>query len=206
MSEVKLTVKQERVLSFLRTFLQKAGYPPTVREISNQLNLSGPNSAKKYLDILERKGFIRKIPNSSRAIEILEPRKEVFTRMVPLVGKIQAGVPVLAVENIEKRIAVDSTIARNQDMFLLRVEGDSMIDSHILDGDLALIRPQETAEQGEIVAVMIDDEATVKHFYQEQNGIRLQPANSTMAPIIIQDDLKDVKIIGKVAGIIRTME
>jgi len=126
--------------------------------------------------------------------------------MLPVVGNIRAGTPLLAVENIEGNIAVDSSLARNEEMFFLRVQGQSMIDAHIMEGDLALIRPQETVEQGEIAAALIGDEATIKYFFKENNSIRLQPANPAMDPIIIHDTNEEVKVIGKVVGIIRDIE
>jgi len=202
----KLTKKQERVLGFVKKYIHDAGFPPTVREIAHHLGMSGPNSAKKFLDILERKGFIKRSAKSSRAIEILDDKKGVFTRILPVVGTIRAGMPLLAVENIEERIAVDSSFARSGDMFFLRVRGDSMVDAHIMDGDRALIRPQETVEQGEIAAVLIGEEATIKYFYREPNAVRLVPANAAMKPLHIRRDGQEVRIIGKVVGIIRTME
>ena len=204
--EKKLTAKQEWVLNFLRQHMRDFGYPPTIREIAERLGLAGPNSAKKFLDILERKGCIRRAVKSSRAIELLDEKKGVFTRMIPVVGKIRAGTPLLAVENIEERIAVDSSIARHEDMFFLRVEGDSMIDVHIVDGDLAMIRPQERVEQGEIAAVLIGHEATIKYFFREKDSIRLQPANPAMNPVFIGQGKQEVRITGKVVGIIRKME
>ena len=202
----KLTVKQERVFNFLKKHLVESGYPPTVREIASVLGMSGPHGAKKILDILERKGYIRKTARGSRAIEILGARSEARTRMVPLVGTIRAGIPLLAVENIEGSLAIDQSIARGEDTFILRVQGDSMVEASILDGDLALVRPQAQVEQGEIAAVLIGDEATVKYFFREHGGVRLQPANSAMEPFIIKEGRADVSIIGKVVGIIRRLE
>jgi len=205
--DARLTLKQQRVLDFIKKHIHDSGYPPTVREIAERLGLAGPNSAKKFLDILERKGFLRRKAGISRAIELLDVEKKVFTRMVPIVGTVRAGVPVLAVQQIEGRIAVDAALARTDDMFFLRVRGDSMIDAHILDGDLALIRPQSRVEQGEIAAVLVGDEATIKYFFKEQHAIRLQPANAAMKPLRIAAGGKDtVRIIGKVAGIVRRME
>jgi len=204
--EINITKKQERVLNFLKKFILDTGYPPTVREISESLGLAGPNSAKKFLDILERKGCIRRAAKSSRAIELLDEAKGAFARMIPIVGNIRAGTPLLAVENIGGSIAVDSSMARKEDMFFVRVQGQSMLDAHIMEGDLALIRPQETVEQGEIAAVLIGDEATIKYFFRENNSIRLQPANPAMDPIIIHDTNEEVKVIGKVVGIVRDME
>ena len=202
----KLTVKQERVFNFIRKYKEERGYPPTVREITENLGLSGPNSAKKFLDILERKGWIKKTAKSSRAIEILSEEKKVQPYMIPVVGNIQAGAPILAIENIEEHIAIDPSLAGGKDAFFLKVQGSSMIDAHIMDGDLAMVRPQSTVEQGEIAAVLIGEEATIKYFFKEYTFIRLQPANPRMEPIFINEDNEDVKIIGKITGIVRKMD
>jgi len=198
----KLTRKQERVFLFLREYLGGKGYPPTVREIAGHLGLAGPNSAKKFLDILERKKYIRRSPGVSRAIEIMEhPLPAVRTRMVPVLGRIAAGRPVLAVENVEDSIALDSSLARWKDTFILRVQGDSMTEAHIQDNDLVLVRPQTVAENGDIAAVVINEEATVKKFFKKKDHIVLKPANSAMEPIVIRKS--EVRIIGKVVGVIR---
>jgi repressor LexA len=198
----KLSRKQERVFSFLIDHLKGKGYPPTVREIAGHLGLAGPNAAKKSLDILQRKGYIRKAPGSSRAIEVVDHSlPSARTRMVPVLGRIAAGRPVLAVENIEDRIVLDKSFVRWKDAFILRVRGDSMIDAHIQDNDLVLIRPQPITENGEIAAVVIGEEATVKRFFRRKNHIVLRPANSAMKHIVIRGG--DVRVIGKVVGVIR---
>lgn len=199
-----LTKRQERVLAFLIRHIDAKGYPPTVREIASHLGISGPKGAKKFLDILERKGYIRRLSGSSRAIEVLYPsRQEGY--MAPIVGRIRAGAPVLAVENLEGEIAVDPSLTKGKEAFFLRVEGESMIDAHIQDGDYALIRPQPTAENGEIVAVLIDEEATLKRFYREKDRIRLEPANPAMRPIIVTKE-KGAVVLGKVIAIFRRYE
>jgi repressor LexA len=199
----QLTSKQQRVLNFLENFIDEHGYPPTTREIASRLELAGPNSAKKYLDILERKGMIRKTARSSRAIELIGRESiPVSGRPVPLIGCIQAGSPLLAVENIERHINIDPSIARTEGMFFLRVQGDSMIDAHIKPGDLALINPQKQIEQGDVAVVRVGDEATLKYFFREKNRIRLQPANAAYDPIYLYEE-DDVEVIGKVAGILR---
>jgi len=202
----QLSLKQQQVLECIKGHIRSCGYPPTVREIADRLGLAGPHSAKKILDILEKKGRIRRLARSSRAIELLDERQGIFTRTLPVLGSIRAGAPLLALENISARVAVDADLATQDNMFLLRVQGDSMVGAHILDGDLALIRPQQTVEQGEIAAVRIGDEATVKHFFRDRHCIRLQPANPAMAPILIPDEQAEVYIIGKVVGIIRGMQ
>ena len=201
-----LTDKQARVLTFLKDFIRKQGFPPTVREIANQLGMSGPHSAKRFLDMLEQKGYIRRVARSSRAIELIETLSVPRVRMVPLVGRVRAGSPLLAEENIESTIALDPTIARWNNVFLLRVVGDSMTDAHIADGDLALVKPQPTIENGEIAVVLIQEEATIKRFYKDNGTVRLEPANATMSPIIIQSGDAEVSIVGKVVAIVRKID
>jgi repressor LexA len=202
-----LTFKQRRILDFLKEHINNAGYPPTVREIARYFKMSGPYSAKRYLDMLEKKGYIRRTANSSRAIEIMEAKHvPASVRMVPLIGRVSAGTPLLAHENIECYIALDRSMAKWDSTFLLRVSGESMIDVHITHGDLALVKPQPTASNGEIVVALIDDEATIKKFYKTNTHIRLQPANSHMKPIIIKKRDTQVHILGKVVAILRNIE
>ncbi len=202
-----LSAKQQRVLTFIREHIRDCGYPPTVREIASQLGLAGPNSAKKYLDILQRKGYVRRTARSSRAIELIEPSGGAGdVRLVPVVGTIPAGTPLYAVESRQGTVAIDASLCRADGMFFLRIRGDSMKDAHIVDGDLALIRPQHSVEQGEIAAVRIGDEATVKYFYREKNNVRLQPAHDGMEPIIVDVCRSDVSIIGKVVSVFRVLE
>jgi repressor LexA len=203
----KLSAKQARVLDCIKAHLRQAGYPPTVREISVKLGLAGPNSAKKFLDILERKGCIKRRAGCSRAIELKETSGGRAALTLPVVGAIQAGEPLLAVESSGERIAVDASFAHGEGLFFLRVKGDSMIDAHVMDGDLALIRPQPEVARGDMAAVLIGDEATLKYFYKEKNAIRLQPANPAFKPIVVQKkDAGQIHIIGKVIGVMRKME
>jgi repressor LexA len=203
----ELTSTQERVLSFLKDFLEKKGFPPTLREIAFHFGLRGPKAPQKTLTILERKGYIRKIPGGSRAIEILSPSPVRLTQIIPIpiIGRVQAGEPVLAVENIEGYIHLDRNLVSSEDVFLLRVQGDSMIDAHIQDGDFALVKPQPNAENGEIVVALIEDEATIKRIFQKRDLIRLEPANPEMEPIIVKKGEKNVTIVGKVIGIFRKL-
>ncbi len=212
-----LTPRQQEVLDFLVEHVNSKGYPPTVREIGAYLGISGPKGAKKFLDILERKGYIRRVSRSSRAIEIvraLEPEPEPTPApapvkeehfMVPIVGKIRAGSPILAVENLEGEIPVDPYLAKGKDLFFLKVEGDSMIDAHIQEGDYALIRSQPTAENGDIVAVLIKEEATLKKFYRQRDRVILKPANPRMKPIIITPE-SPATILGKLIAVFRQYE
>lgn len=203
----ELTARQKEVFEFLKDFLQKKGFPPTLREIAFHFGLRGPKSPQKTLSILERKGFIRKVPGGSRAIEIISFPQFSLTHIlsVPIVGKVKAGEPILAVENIEGYINLDRNLASSGDVFLLRVEGDSMIDAHIQDGDFALVKPQPNAENGEIVVALIEDEATIKRIFQKRDLIRLEPANPKMDPIVVKKGEKRVTIVGKVIGIFRKL-
>jgi repressor LexA len=199
----KLTKKQERIFSFIRAHLERFGYPPTLREIVSHVKLSGPHHAKKFLDILERKGYIERLAKSSRAIKLLNRPP---SRSIPIVGKVRAGVPLLAVENIEGFLALDQKVARFENSFLLRVEGDSMIDAQIKDGDLALVKAQSTAENGEIVVALLGEEATVKKFFKDSDSIRLEPANPRVKPMVIKKGEGEVTILGKVVAIVRDLE
>ena len=217
----ELTAKQKEVFEFLKDFLQKRGFPPTLREIASHFGLKGPKAPQKTLNILERKGYIRKVPGGSRAIEIIGsrvgrhgglPYKMGFvesastpTFPIPIVGRVQAGEPILAIENIEGYLNLDQNLVSSGDVFLLRVQGDSMIEAHIQDGDFALVKPQPNAENGEIVVALIEDEATIKRIFQKRDLIRLEPANPKMDPIVVKKGEKRVTIVGKVIGILRKL-
>ena len=202
-SKKKLTTRQREVLSFLIRFLKRRGYPPTVREIARHFGLKGPKSPKKRLDALEEKGYIRRRPGRSRAIEVVGVSPSLSYRLVPLVGRVRAGDPSLAFEDLEGEIALDRSLARGEETFFLRVRGDSMIGEHIRDGDLALVQPQSAVENGEIAVVLMDDEATVKRVYRDEGALRLQPSNPAMRPIIVGRDERRITIVGKVVGIYR---
>jgi len=204
-SRKELTATQEKVLNFLKDYLLEKGFPPTLREIASHFGLRGPKAPQKTLTILERKGYIRKVPGVSRAIEILDYPQFSLTHIlsVPIVGKVKAGEPILAVENIEGYINLDRSLISSRDVFLLRVVGDSMIDAHIQDGDFALVKPQPHVENGEIVVALIEDEATIKRIFQKRDLIRLEPANPKMEPIVVKKGEKKVTIVGKVVGIFR---
>jgi repressor LexA len=219
--ERELTETQKRVFNFLKDYLLEKGFPPTLREIASYFGLRGPKAPQKTLNILERKGCIRKVPGGSRAIEILGskvgrhsglPYKMGFvesatapTLPIPIIGRVQAGEPILAVENIEGYINLDRNLASSGDVFLLRVQGDSMIDAHIQDGDFALVKPQPNAENGEIVVALIEDEATIKRIFKKRDLIRLEPAHPKMEPIVVKKGEKKLTIVGKVIGIFRKL-
>ncbi|HEV2358146.1 MAG TPA: transcriptional repressor LexA [bacterium] len=199
-----LTKRQREILEYLLDTMQRKGYPPSVREIGTALGLTSSSTVHSHLAALEKKGYIRRDPSKPRAIEILkdgasQPPKRVVN--VPVVGRIAAGAPLLADENIEDVFPLPRDFVREDGAFMLRVRGESMIDAGIYDGDYVVIRPQATAANGEIVAALIGDEATVKRFYKERDHIRLQPENSTMSPILT----RDVTIIGKAVALIRRL-
>ena len=202
-----LTKKQLKFLSFLKELLQERGYPPTVREIMDGLGLSSTKMVKKYLDVLERKGYIKRQFNSPRAIEIIEASgRSLELSTVPIVGKGRAGTPHPGIEDVEGYLSVDKNKSRSNNAFFLRVVGDSMIEAYIQEGDLVLVKPQPVANNGEIVIALINDEATVKRFYKKGNTIQLKPEHPTMKPIIIKEGQADVHIIGKVTAVIRQLD
>lgn len=202
-----LTRKQAGFFNFLKEYFQERGYPPTVREIMDGLGFSSTNIVRKYLDILERKGYIRRQFNSPRSIEIIDiSTKSSEVRHVPVVGKVRAGIPHPAIEDTEGYFSIDKTLCRNSKAFLLRVIGDSMIDAHILDGDLVLVVPQPVANNGEVVVALINDEATVKRFYKKGDTIVLRPEHPTMKPIVVKQEDAQVGIIGRVVAVIRQLD
>lgn len=197
-----LSDKQIQILNYLKDQVKLKGYPPSVREICEAVGLKSTSTVHGYLTRLEKKGCIRRDPSKPRAIEILNsdivpPINEIIN--VPIMGKITAGIPILAVENTEDTFPIPIEYVNNDDVFMLHVEGHSMIEAGIYDRDLILVRKQNTAINGDIVVAMIDDSCTVKRFYRENDHIRLQPENSTMSPIIVNE----VTIIGKVTGLFR---
>jgi len=204
----KMSNRQQAILEFIKTQVREKGYPPSVREIGEAVGLASSSTVHGHLDRLEKKGLIRRDPTKPRAIEILDdsdstPPRELTSpvRHVPLVGKVTAGQPITATENIEEYFPLPAHMVGDQPVFMLSVSGDSMIEAGIHDGDYVIVRQQQTANNGDIVVAMTEDnEATVKTFYKERDHIRLQPENSAMEPI----RLKNVTILGKVIGLIRS--
>lgn len=203
----KLSNRQQAILDFIRSEVRERGYPPSVREIGEAVGLASSSTVHGHLDRLEKKGFIRRDPTKPRAIELLGDENELdMVRLavskVPLVGKVTAGQPITAVENIEEYFPLPSNIVRDDEVFMLTVVGDSMIDAGIHDGDYVIVRQQQTASNGDIVVAMTEDnEATVKTFFKERDHIRLQPENSSMEPL----RYKHVTVLGKVIGLFRDM-
>jgi repressor LexA len=197
-----ITKRHETVLAFVKKHLLERGFPPTVREIAAHLGITSLKAVQRHLDALEKKGYIRKTGGISRAIDVIG-QSIPQVREIPIVGVVRAGEPNLAAENIEGTIALDSSLAKGDNTFFLRVKGQSMIEAHIQEGDLALVRPQPDADNGDIVVALIGDEATLKIYYREKDRIRLQPANSQMEPIYVYHDDPPFNMVGKVVGIFR---
>lgn len=198
----ELTQRQKEVLDFISEMMEKKGFPPTIREIGQKFKITSTNGVRAILSALSSKGYIRRKPLISRGIELLKAVRSDLV-YVPLVGRISAGLPVLAVENIEGNIGIDKTLFPGEGIFFLKVVGDSMRDAGILNGDYVLAQQQKTAEKGEIVVAMIGNEATVKRFFPEKNRVRLEPANPEYGPIIVEKKTPDFFIAGKVIGLLR---
>lgn len=193
--------KQSEIYNFIKDQVQSKGYPPSVREICLAVGLKSTSTVHGHLERLEKKGYIRRDPTKPRAIELLKDsviRKELID--IPIIGKITAGVPILAVENVEDTFTIPLNFTKtNNELFMLKVSGISMIEAGILDGDLAIIEKINAAKNGDIVVALIDNEATIKRFFKEKGHVRLQPENSSMSPIIV----KDCSILGILVGIYR---
>ena len=202
----ELTKRQQQILDFIRAEIHRCGYPPSVREIGEAVGLSSSSTVHSHLAALEAKGFLRRDPSKPRALEVLDYRETErgidygSVRAVPVVGSVAAGQPILASENIEQTLSMPTEIVGDS-TFILRVRGESMIEAGIMDGDFVVVRQQPTADNGQIVVAMIDDEATVKTFYREADRVRLQPENSRMEPIYA----RDVTILGKVVALFRRL-
>ncbi|WP_203246300.1 transcriptional repressor LexA [Sporosarcina beigongshangi] len=201
----KISKRQEDILSFIKAEVKKKGYPPSVREIGEAVGLASSSTVHGHLARLESKGFIRRDPTKPRAIEILDPEgleaMKPGVLNVPLVGKVTAGLPITAIENIEEYFPLPESFGTTEDkLFMLEIVGNSMIEAGILNGDHVIVKQQQTAQNGEIVVAMTEEEeATVKRFFKEKDYFRLQPENSSMDPIIVDN----VSILGKVVGVYR---
>lgn len=202
MSYGKITEKQQQILDYMKQEILNKGYPPTVRDICEAVNLKSTSSVHSHLESLEKNGYIRRDPTKPRAIEIIDENFNLTRREmvnVPLVGRVAAGEPILAVENIESYFPIPAEYMPNAESFMLKVKGESMINAGIMDGDQILVEKCNTARNGEMVVALVEDSATVKTFYKESDHIRLQPENDTMDPIIVPN----CEIIGKVFGVFR---
>lgn len=207
--------KQQMILDFVNKEVMERGYPPSVREICSAVGFKSTSTVHSYLSRLERNGFIHKDATKPRALKVVgsqvntqhrSVQDDIYSRKelvnVPIVGKVTAGQPILAVENIEDTFPLPASVLQNSEAFMLRVQGDSMIDAGILDKDLVLVRQQSVAQNGDVVVALIEDEATVKTFYKERGYFRLQPENKFLEPIIVKENLS---ILGKVIGVFRML-
>ena len=193
----KISAKQQEILDFLKNTILSTGYPPTVREICEAVHLKSTSSVFQHLEKLEKNGYIKRDESKPRAIEIIDDNFNMLRRetvSVPMVGRVAAGQPLLAVQNVESYFPIPAEYMPNAQSFMLRVKGDSMINIGIFDGDTIIVQQQKTAKNGDIVVALVEDSATVKTFYKEDGHIRLQPENDNMDPIIVDDCL----ILGKV--------
>ncbi len=198
-----LTPRERLILDVIKDNIRSKGYPPSVREIGHMAGLKSTSTVHSYLKRLEEKGLLRRDPTKPRALELLErtlpPNQPV--RLVPLLGRVAAGEPILAVENQEDVFPLPASFTGEGEFFMLRVRGDSMVEAGILDGDLVVVRRQPSADNGDIVVALLEDEATVKRFFRETDHIRLQPENKTMSPVRVQNPI----ILGKVVGLLRKL-
>jgi repressor LexA len=203
-----LTARQQQALDYISYCLRERGYPPTLREIGEHMGIRSTNGVNDHLKALERKGYLVREELKSRALRPVDFEPE-GSMEIPILGKVAAGQPILAQEDITDRVRVDRWFigaVQSKEVFGLVIQGESMLEDGILDGDYIFVRKQQTAEQGEVVVVMIDGEATCKRFFREGDRIRLQPANETMQPIFVHaSQFRDVDILGKVVGVYRKL-
>ncbi len=198
----KITKKQEEILTYIKQEILDHGYPPSVREICEAVHLKSTSSVHAHLETMEKNGYIRRDPTKPRAIEIIDDQFQLARREMvnlPLLGKVAAGEPIFAEQNIEDYFPIPADYMPNQESFMLKVQGESMINAGIFDGDMLIVKRQETAKNGDIVVALVDDSATVKTFYKEDGHYRLQPENDSMEPIIVDQ----VSILGQVFGVFR---
>ncbi len=205
MVELSLTKRQQEIFDFIKRYSARYGYPPTVRDIGKAVGLASSSTVHAHLANLEKAGLLRRDPSKPRAIEMLDKAVGSVKSIVrpgglPLVGQVAAGSPILAEENIEEYVEVPGAAGGADGEYVLRIRGESMTGVGILEGDLVVVRPQETARDGEIVVALVGEEATVKRFFQEDDHVRLQPENVAMQPI----RSKDVRVLGRVVGLLRT--
>ncbi len=202
MAQGKISAKQLEILEYIKSQILERGFPPAVRDICEAVHLKSTSSVHSHLETLEKNGYIRRDPTKPRAIEILDDNFNFIRREmvnVPIVGRVAAGEPLLAEQNIENYFPIPMEYMPNKQTFMLKVQGESMINAGILDGDYVLVEERETTCDGEMVVALIEDGATVKTFYKEEENIRLQPENDTMEPIIVSD----CTVLGKVIGVFR---
>jgi repressor LexA len=201
MVELNLTKRQQEIFDFVRSYGSEHGYPPTVRDIGKAIGLTSSSTVHAHLANLEKLGLLKRDPTKPRAIEVLvdKAKSAIAPAGLPLVGQVAAGQPVLAEENIEEYVPVPGIAGGDEGEFVLRVKGDSMVNAGIFEGDYVIVRPQDTADDGEIVVALVGEEATVKRFFREAEHVRLQPENDSLEPILS----RDVQVLGRVVGVCR---
>ena len=199
--DLKLTKRQQEIFDFIKRYSARHGYPPTVRDIGKAIGLTSPSTVHTHLHNLEKIGMLKRDPSRPRALELLvdTARKAVAPSGLPLVGRVAAGAPVVADENIEEYVDVPDIAGGDDGGFVLRVDGDSMKDAGILDGDHVVVQPRSTARNGEIVVALVGEDATVKRFFKESDHVRLQPENEALEPI----RTREAQVIGRVVGVCR---
>jgi len=203
---IEPTEKQASILKFISRYAESSGYPPTIREIAGRFGLASTKGVKAQLDALERKGLLRRKGRGARALEVVGARKR-NARAVPVLGKVPAGIPTLAIEEMEGEFLLDNSLVSGEECFLLHISGESMVEESILDGDYALVKPQPIAESGDIVVAMIDGEATLKRFHKDRERIVLEPANRNMKPLVVEKGGEgEISIVGKVIAVLRLFE
>lgn len=204
----KISKKQTEILEYMKNEIINRGFPPSVREICEAVNLKSTSSVHSHLETLEKNGYIHRDPTKPRAIEIVDDNFNLARREtvnVPILGKVAAGEPLLAVENVEGYFPILSEYMPNRETFMLVVQGDSMINAGIFSGDYVVVEKREDAENGDTIVALVDDSATVKTFYKENGHIRLQPENDTMSPILVHPD-QFFQVLGKVIGVFRFLK
>lgn len=205
----KISKKQSEILEYMKNEILNRGFPPSVREICEAVNLKSTSSVHAHLETLEKNGYIRRDPTKPRAIEIVDDNFNLVRREtvnVPIIGKVAAGEPLLAVENIDGYFPIPAEFMPKNQAFMLVVHGESMINAGIFDGDYVVVEQQETANNGERIVALVEDSATVKTFYKEDDLIRLQPENDYLEPIIVHPEKQSFQILGKVIGVFRFMK
>lgn len=201
----ELTKRQRVILNFIHSFSRKKGFQPSMREIGEHFGIRSTHGVHRHLQALQKKGYLKRPPGQGRALELVHFPPQTGSVEIPVVARVAAGAPLLAVENIEETLVIDRSIVRGKSNFFLKVKGDSMVNAHILDSDYVLVKPQPSAENGDIVVALIEDEATVKRLYRKGKTIQLKPENPTMKPIEVDAADGRFEIVGKVVGVFRRL-
>ena len=200
-----LTKRQRDILNFIHTFSRKKGFQPSMREIGERFGIKSTHGVHRHLQALQKKGYLKRPQGQGRALELVHFMPKKSSVEVPVVARVAAGEPLLAVEHVEETLALDQSLVKGKDNFFLRVKGDSMINAHILDSDFVLVKPQPSADNGDIVVALIEDEATIKRFFQKGKTVELRPENPTLKSLEVKEGDGRFQIIGKVIGVFRQL-